>query len=187
VFPKLLLEGLTQAHEQLKGWNQYMISFMTFSGFFRKWSIQQLQLILMLAATLSLSGCSDFLCWPFECGSEKTSSGVADDSTADTSTDDSTETVSSNLPPLGPTGIIWKPISEGNRKLVIILPPRYGKPTLTIRNMSGTVIDTGNYDGLHSKRPIYRFKLPGGGYPNPCILRVGTTDYLIRNPVNRVN
>ncbi|HJL53908.1 MAG TPA: hypothetical protein QF695_14910, partial [Arenicellales bacterium] len=93
-----------------------MISFMTFSGFFRKWSIQQLQLILMLAATLSLSGCSDFLCWPFECGSEKTSSGVADDSTADTSTDDSTETVSSNLPPLGPTGIIWKPISEGNRK-----------------------------------------------------------------------
>jgi hypothetical protein len=115
------------------------------------------------------------------------SSGVADDSTADTSTDDSTETVSSNLPPLGPTGIIWKPISEGNRKLVIILPPRYGKPTLTIRNMSGTVIDTGNYDGLHSKRPIYRFKLPGGGYPNPCILRVGTTDYLIRNPVNRVN
>ena len=87
---------------------------MTFDGFFRKRLIQQLQLVLVLVATLSLSGCSDFWCWPFSCGSENTSSAVADDSAstddsaADTSTDDSqsTETVSSNLPPLGPTGII---------------------------------------------------------------------------------
>ena len=179
-----------------KGWNQYMISLITFDGYFRTRWAQQLQLALVLVATLSLSGCSDFLCWPFECGSEKASSGVADDSastddsTADTSTDDSqsTETVSSNLPPLGPTGIIWKPVSEGDHKLAIVLPQHYSAPTLTVRGMSGAVIDTGNYIGrTNGNRPTYRFARPGGGYPNPCILRVGTTDYLIRNPVNRVN
>ncbi|MDP7563382.1 MAG: hypothetical protein QF841_02750, partial [Arenicellales bacterium] len=71
-----------------------MTSLVTFDGFFRKWPIQQLQLVLVLAATLSLSGCSDVWCWPFECGSEKTSSAVADDSKADTSTDDSADTSS---------------------------------------------------------------------------------------------
>jgi hypothetical protein len=158
-----------------------MTSLVNFGGFSRKRPVQQLQLILVLAATLSLSGCSDFLCWPFECGSDKTSSAVADDS-------QSTETVSSNLPPLGPTGIIWKPVSEGDHKLAIVLPQHYSAPTLTVRGMSGAVIDTGNYIGrTNGNRPTYRFARPGGGYPNPCILRVGTTDYLIRNPVNRVN
>tara|TARA_Y100000310_G_scaffold238995_1_gene242535 strand:- start:80 stop:556 length:477 start_codon:yes stop_codon:yes gene_type:complete len=158
-----------------------MTSLVNFGGFSRKRPVQQLQLILVLAATLSLSGCNDFLCWPFECGSDKTSSAVADDS-------QSTETVSSNLPPLGPTGIIWKPVSEGDHKLAIVLPQHYSAPTLTVRGMSGAVIDTGNYIGrTNGNRPTYRFGRAGGGYPNPCILRVGTTDYLISNPANRVN
>ncbi len=124
------------------------------------------------------------------------SSGVADDSAstddsaADTSTDDSqsTETVSSNLPPLGPTGIIWKPVSEGDHKLAIVLPQHYSAPTLTVRGMSGAVIDTGNYIGrTNGNRPTYRFGRAGGGYPTPCILRVGTADYLISSPANRIN
>ncbi len=173
-----------------------MTSLITFDGFFRERLAQQLQLALVLAATLSLSGCSDFLCWPFECGSEKTSSGVADDSAstddsaADTSTDDSqsTETVSSNLPPLGPTGIIWKPVSEGDHKLVILTPQHFGALTLTVRSMSGAVIDTGNNAGrTNGNRYTYRFGRAGGGYPTPCILRVGTTDYLISSPANRIN
>jgi|GEM_PF-2502662 hypothetical protein len=173
-----------------------MISLMTFDGFFRKRLIQQLQLVLVLVATLSLSGCSDFWCWPFSCGSENTSSAVADDSAstddsaADTSTDDSqsTETVSSNLPPLGPTGIIWKPVSEGDHKLVILTPQHFGALTLTVRSMSGAVIDTGNNAGrTNGNRYTYRFGRAGGGYPTPCILRVGTTDYLISSPANRIN
>ncbi|MDP6391551.1 MAG: hypothetical protein QGI35_01100, partial [Arenicellales bacterium] len=76
----------------------------------------------------------------------------------------------------------------GDHKLAIVLPQHYSAPTLTVRGMSGAVIDTGNYIGrTNGNRPTYRFARPGGGYPNPCILRVGTTDYLIRNPVNRVN
>ena len=71
-----------------------MISLITFDGFFRKRPVKQLRLILVLVATLSLSGCSDFWCWPFDCGSEETSSGVADDSKTDTSTDDSADTSS---------------------------------------------------------------------------------------------
>ncbi len=56
-----------------------------------------LRLGVLLAVVLSLSGCSDMWCWPFECSSSKSSSGVADTSTTTTtSTSDTTATSTSD-------------------------------------------------------------------------------------------
>ena len=51
----------------------------------------------LMAIALPLSGCSDGWCWPFDCTTSKSSSGVVDDSantttTADTSTTTTTDT-----------------------------------------------------------------------------------------------
>ncbi len=46
----------------------------------------------VLLSMLLLSGCSDVWCWPFDCSSSKSSSGVVDDSDSDDSDSDDTTT-----------------------------------------------------------------------------------------------
>ena len=92
------------------------------------------------------------------------------------------------LPSLAPTGTVWKPISEGDHKLVILTPASWSALPATIRNTDGSLIDTGtSCRRTNGNRCTYRFSRAGGGYPNPCVLRLGGTDYLINNPAQRIN
>jgi len=93
-----------------------------------------------------------------------------------------------SLPSLAPTGTVWKPISEGNGKLVILTPASWSARSATIRNTDGSLVDTGtSCKRTNGNRCTYRFSRAGGGYPNPCVLRLGTIDYLINNPAVRIN
>ena len=55
-----------------------------------------LRLGVLLVVVLPLSGCSDMWCWPFECSSSKSSSGVADTSTTTTTTTSDTSTTTTS-------------------------------------------------------------------------------------------
>ncbi len=81
------------------------------------------------------------------------------------------------------TCIVWKPISEKNRKLVILLPTEYGAPDIYIQDREGNVIEKGDYVGrTNGNRATYRFSKSGGQYPNPCYLEVGDALYEVNNP-----
>jgi hypothetical protein len=88
-------------------------------------------------------------------------------------------------------GILWKPVSEGDGRLVVLLPSSMGNPGAAILAADGTsLLDTGRYYGSpaeHGSRAIYRFSLPGCNYPKNCYLRAGNTKYLVPDPCNRYN
>ncbi len=160
----------------------------------------------ILLITLGLSACEiEDWCWPIEtslCKSD-TSTGASSSASTDTSSSASTDANSSSpsggtqvtdvrsslsLPTLAPTGTVWKPISEGDHKLVVLTPASWPAYTATIRNTDGSLVDSGTAcRRTNGNRCTYRFSRPGGGYPDPCVLRLGTTDYLINNPAQRIN
>ena len=81
------------------------------------------------------------------------------------------------------TCILWKPVSEGDHKLVVLLPANYGTPELFIQDKDGNILDKGRYFGrTNGNRPTYRFSKSGGQYPNPCYLEVGGELYKVNNP-----
>jgi len=86
------------------------------------------------------------------------------------------------------TGIIWKPVSEGDGKLVVLLPATSGVETVSIVTTDGTLVEAGRYiNRHHNNRPTYRFNKPGRGYPSPCVLKVGSTGYTITSSAARYN
>ncbi|MEE9447891.1 MAG: hypothetical protein V3V09_08000 [Arenicellales bacterium] len=91
-------------------------------------------------------------------------------------------------PSLASTGIVWKPISEGNHKLVVLTPTSYGSPSVAILNASGKIVENGHYVGhTNGNRATYRFSRAGGGYSAPAFLKVGSAVYLVSSPASRYN
>ncbi|HMO99349.1 MAG TPA: hypothetical protein PKE26_09595 [Kiritimatiellia bacterium] len=67
----------------------------------------------------------------------------------------------------GGGGFLWKPVSESNRKLVVLLPARYTRQVsgVFISTSAGRPIERGSYTGVHNGgREHYRFSKPGSGY-----------------------
>lgn len=90
---------------------------------------------------------------------------------------------------LSGTGIIWKPISESDHKLVVVLPSS-DDPQIRLYSPDGTYIETGDDKGLLSEsdsRRVYRFNLPGAGYQDGTLLQVGGTTYRINSTASRYN
>ena len=86
------------------------------------------------------------------------------------------------------TGIIWKPVSEGDGKLVVLLPASYGVEAVSIVTTDGTLVEEGRYvNRHHNNRPTYRFNSAGRGYPSPCVLKVGSSYYSIPSSAARYN
>lgn len=86
------------------------------------------------------------------------------------------------------TGIVWKPVSEGDGKLVVLIPSSYSKVAVAVVSTDGDTVDTGRYVGrTNGSRPTYRFSKPGSGYPSPCVLQVGTAYYSIPSSASRYN
>ena len=162
-------------------------------------STKFLRLLLLATLPILLIGC-DTLCWPFECSTSKSSTGVVDDATPTTSTSTtpttsttsasttSTSSTTVSYKSLGPTGTVWKPKSEKDHKLVILTPSSWRAMAISIRQMDGTLIETGSScKRTNGNRCTYRFGKAGGAYPKPCILRIGTTNYRIADGAQRIN
>ena len=94
----------------------------------------------------------------------------------------------------GGGGFLWKPVSESNRKLVVLLPPRYvGQVTgVFIANASGRPIERGSYSGVHNGgRPHYRFSKAGSGYGSNIYVVAdlrggGSVHWVVPNGASRV-
>ena len=87
------------------------------------------------------------------------------------------------------TGIIWKPVSEGDHKLAVILPSS-DSPRITLYTPQGGYIETADDTGLHSesdRRRVYRFDRPGAHYPPGTLLQIGSTTYRIDDTASRYN
>lgn len=67
-------------------------------------------------------------------------------------------------------GFIWKPVSEGDGKLVVLLPSSYRKQVADcyIADKNGKLIESGRFTGdtHNGARPHYRFSMRGSGYGN---------------------
>ncbi len=86
------------------------------------------------------------------------------------------------------TGIVWKPVSEGDHKLVVLTPSSYGKPSVTILDKAGRAVESGRYVGhTNGNRATYRFSRAGGGYSSPAYLRVNSSIYRVERTSSRYN
>lgn len=89
----------------------------------------------------------------------------------------------SHLPATG--GFLWKPISDKNGDLAVLLPKQYtGKiKQVRILNPEGTkAIAKGKYSGVgNGDREHFRFTKPGGGYPDGAIVLIEMENGAIRH------
>ncbi|MCB9030271.1 MAG: hypothetical protein H6619_04405 [Deltaproteobacteria bacterium] len=92
-------------------------------------------------------------------------------------------------------GFVWKPVSEKDGKLVVLLPSSFiGKVAeVNIINPQGKEIAEGKYDGINNGfRPHFRFGNAGGSYPDGSILEIkmlegGSFHYTVAETSNRID
>lgn len=122
--------------------------------------------LLILLMTVLLNGCSD--------------SKDIDTITGSSKDGTSQPTANGQYPDVSRHGILWKPVSDSNRMLAILLAPSYGVPKVTVMDMNKRVIDTGRFVyKSHPNRATYRFALPGKSFPKPCLLQVGNQIFMV--------
>ena len=93
--------------------------------------------------------------------------------TPTTGTKTSTDSTAS-YPNVAGHGILWKPVSESDKKLAVLLKSSYGVPTVNILDANKNLIEKGRFVyKSNPDRATYRFSRPGGGFPKPCLIQVG--------------
>lgn len=79
-----------------------------------------------------------------------------------------------------PNGFVWKPHSDSDGKLVIVLPSQLSGRAVKVEILSpngNTVLSTGRYTGIaNGFRPHFRFDKPGGAFPDNAIVKVTLAD-----------
>ena len=98
----------------------------------------------------------------------------------------------------GSGGFLWKPVSESDGKLVVLVPSTLAGNVAsceihsTIPSTNSTLIERGKYVGnVNRGRPTFRFSRPGAGFPNNCYvvatLKDGSTKtFSVPNGASRV-
>ena len=77
-------------------------------------------------------------------------------------------------PSLSGTGILWKPVSEGDGNLVILTPQSTNSSSVSIVDSAGEVIEEGRNTGrTNGGRFTYRFTRPGSSFKGPVYLMIG--------------
>jgi hypothetical protein len=74
---------------------------------------------------------------------------------------------------VGSAGFLWKPISESDSKLVVLLPPSFTGLVESARLLgpNGDEIESGRYRGSgNGGREHFRFSQPGGNYPQGVVV-----------------
>jgi hypothetical protein len=94
---------------------------------------------------------------------------------------------------VGGGGFLFKPVSEGNGKLVILLPSSMSGEisNVNIVDSNGKLLESGDKSGnFDDGRPVFRFDRPGGKYPDNIVVAITMNDgrhkeYNIPNPKQR--
>lgn len=75
-------------------------------------------------------------------------------------------------------GFVWKPVSEGDGNLVVLLPSAYaGKVAAVDIVKGGSVVERGRFTGnTNGNRPTFRYRLPGAGYGSGLTVVARLTD-----------
>lgn len=90
-----------------------------------------------------------------------------------------------------PAGFLWKPESDSNGNLVVLLPPGMKAKAVNVLSPDGQVLASGADSGVgNGGRQHFRFKAPGGSFPPNCkcqiVLANGQTQEItIPNPAMR--
>jgi hypothetical protein len=75
---------------------------------------------------------------------------------------------------------LWKPVSERDHKLVILLPSSISSSVTSVQIVSPKatkVLEVGSYSGIgNGDRAHFRFKKPGGSYPDGSIVLISLKD-----------
>jgi hypothetical protein len=91
----------------------------------------------------------------------------------------SADSVIKGVKDVGP-GFLWKPQSESNGNLVVLLPPNFTSSvnSLTLKDPKGSaVLESGKYAGIgNGGRLHFRFGKGGSNYPDGTIVEVKFTD-----------
>lgn len=90
-------------------------------------------------------------------------------------------------------GFLFKPVSESDKKLVVLLPPRLSGMVqgLTLIGPNGEVLESGRYAGNgNGGREHFRFNKPGAQYPDGLTVQAKLTNgeivrYVIRETSQR--
>ncbi len=130
--------------------------------------------LLIISMVILLNGCSK---------SDKdveSTNGSGDEVTTAKTTDNI------SYPSMDRKGVLWKPVSDSNKKLAVLLNRSYGRPTVKVLDMNKKVIDTGRFVYFSNpNRATYRFARPGRNFPNPCLIQIGSKTYKVDNPAKR--
>lgn len=77
----------------------------------------------------------------------------------------------------GSSGFLWKPISESDGKLAVLLPAAISNSAISTEIHSelppsdATLVEVGrNTNSFHNGRRIFRFSQPGADYPDNCYI-----------------
>lgn len=77
--------------------------------------------------------------------------------------------------PNAPAGFLWKPVSDSDGNLAILLPPNMtGKVNgVNVLSPEGQVLESGRASGVgNGGREHFRFKRPGGSFPPGCQVQI---------------
>ncbi|RMD88141.1 MAG: hypothetical protein D6808_00185 [Candidatus Dadabacteria bacterium] len=93
----------------------------------------------------------------------------------------------------GPNGFVFKPVSESDGNLVILLPPKFSGRVkdIILKDEDGNKIEKGRSVGLtNGGRETYRYSKPGAEYPENLTVEVKLKNgkskrYFIEHPADR--
>lgn len=85
------------------------------------------------------------------------------------------------------SGVLWKPVAEGDGKLVVLTPSSFKQlPVSIIDYKTSRILAGGRFIGrTNGNRPTYRFVVAGRAFPTRVVLKIGSAYYLIPNSANR--
>ena len=104
---------------------------------------------------------------------------ASQNSSSSSSSASSSSSPSSSSSSGGAGGFVWKPISEGDGNLVVLLPSSLrGKVTGAYIMKGGSVVESGRFSGdtHNGNRPHYRYSKPGAGYGSGLTLAARLKD-----------
>lgn len=132
---------------------------------------------ILLAAALALAGCHDGVDFP------ETSSGggsVSEPPQDGPSEQPQPPASVPSVEQLSGSGFVWKPVSDGDGRLVVLLPASSDADPVFVNGEQGTYVGRTN-----GNRPTYRFSRPGSQYSAPALLQIGSGRWGVPNPGQR--
>ncbi len=110
-----------------------------------------------------------------------------DEDTAITQPAAKTPTKTAAYPAIAGHGILWKPVSDSDGRLAVLLNPSLGRPTVKIKNSRNQVVAVGRFVYYSNpNRATYRFGSQGRAYSGGYLI-VGTKIYAIGDGGARKN